>query len=175
MLDEQSGTLQSGGGDKGNAPGSRAIFGRDAGEGFSHGYQADSGGASRFFYTAKASRGEREAGLESMERRAHGMSGGAQSHGEGYDAAQSIGLNRVSRVANHHPTVNPIDLMQWLCRLVTPPGGLILDPFAGSGSTVIAALREGFRCIGIEREADYAEIARRRVEEDAPLFQRVAP
>ena len=71
-----------------------------------------------------------------------------------------------------HPTVKPIDLMRWLCRLVTPPGGTILDPFAGSGTTVIAALREGFNAIGIEREAEYVEISRRRIKEDAPLFNR---
>lgn len=73
-----------------------------------------------------------------------------------------------------HPTQKPIDLMRWLCRLVTPPGGLILDPFMGSGTTGIAALREGFRFVGIEREAEYVEIARRRIEEDAPLFNRGA-
>jgi site-specific DNA-methyltransferase (adenine-specific) len=63
--------------------------------------------------------------------------------------------------------------MQWLCRLVTPPGGMVLDPFLGSGSTAIAADREGFSCIGIEREADYVEIARRRISGDAPLLSRV--
>lgn len=62
--------------------------------------------------------------------------------------------------------------MAWLCRLITPPGGIILDPFAGSGSTLVAALRQGFRCIGIEREPQYVTIARARVEEDAPLFRR---
>lgn len=59
--------------------------------------------------------------------------------------------------------VKPITVMRWLCRLVTPPGGLVLDPFAGSGSTVIAAQLEGFDAIGIEREAEYADIARARV------------
>lgn len=73
---------------------------------------------------------------------------------------------------NHHPTVKPVALMRWLCRLITPPGGLILDPFLGSGSTMVAALQEGFRCVGIERDEQYADIARRRVEEDAPLFNR---
>lgn len=65
---------------------------------------------------------------------------------------------------NTHPTVKPTDLMRYLCRLVTPAGGLVLDPFAGSGSTGKAALLEGFRFIGIEREAQYVEIARARVE-----------
>lgn len=64
---------------------------------------------------------------------------------------------------NNHPTVKPTDLMAWLVRLITPPGGIVLDPFAGSGSTLVAARREGFGFIGIEREAEYVEIARARV------------
>lgn len=66
---------------------------------------------------------------------------------------------------NRHPTVKPIDLMAWLVRLITPPGGIVLDPFAGSGSTCVAARREGFFFIGIERELEYVEIARKRVGE----------
>lgn len=66
------------------------------------------------------------------------------------------------RIGSKHPTVKPVDLMQWLCRLVTPPGGTVLDPFAGTGTTGEAAFREGFRAILIEREAEYqADIARR--------------
>jgi len=64
---------------------------------------------------------------------------------------------------NNHPTVKPTDLMRYLCRLVTPPGGVVLDPFMGSGSTGKAAMLEGFRFVGIEREAEYAEIARARI------------
>jgi len=71
---------------------------------------------------------------------------------------------------NGHPTVKPVDLMQWLCRLITPPGGTVLDPFTGSGSTGMAALREGFDFIGIEREPGYVEIARARIIGDAPLL-----
>ena len=56
-----------------------------------------------------------------------------------------------------------LSLMRWLCRLITPPGGIILDPFLGSGSTGVAALAEGFKFVGIEREAEYMEIARRRI------------
>jgi site-specific DNA-methyltransferase (adenine-specific) len=65
---------------------------------------------------------------------------------------------------NSHPTVKPTELMRYLCRLVTPPGGVVLDPFMGSGSTGKAAVLEGFRFIGIEREAEYLEIARGRIE-----------
>jgi hypothetical protein len=66
---------------------------------------------------------------------------------------------------NTHPTVKPTDLMRYLCRLVTPPGGIVLDPFMGSGSTGKAAMLEGFRFIGIEREAEYLEIAKQRMQE----------
>ena len=64
---------------------------------------------------------------------------------------------------NTHPTVKPTDLMRYLCRLVTPPGGVVLDPFTGSGSTGKAALLEGFQFIGIEREQEYIEIASARI------------
>ena len=70
---------------------------------------------------------------------------------------------KVPKNANFHPTVKPTDLMAWLCRLITPPGGIVLDPFAGSGSTLVVAKREGFQYIGIEREAEYVEIAKARV------------
>ena len=62
-----------------------------------------------------------------------------------------------------HPTVKPLALMQWLVRLVTPPGGVVLDPFAGSGTTLEACVREGFDCIGIEREAEYLPLIRARL------------
>jgi site-specific DNA-methyltransferase (adenine-specific) len=78
---------------------------------------------------------------------------------------------------NGHPTVKPTELMRYLCRLVTPPGGTVLDPFAGSGSTGKAAALEGFRFIGIEREAEYVEIARARIAAAvarAGLFERTA-
>ena len=68
---------------------------------------------------------------------------------------------------NPHPTVKPTDLMRYLCRLITPPGGIVLDPFTGSGSTGKAAMAEGFRFIGIEREAEYIEIARARISAEA--------
>ena len=75
---------------------------------------------------------------------------------------------------NTHPTVKPGDLMRYLCRLVTPPGGTVLDPFAGSGSTLLAADREGFNAIGIELNPAYADMARRRITSDNPLFAEVA-
>jgi site-specific DNA-methyltransferase (adenine-specific) len=115
----------------------------------------DSGGASRFFYTAKASRKEREAGLEGMEARV------AQKWNSGGIAERR--METAKPLSNVHPTVKPIALMRWLCRLVTPKGGIVMDPFTGSGTTGCAAVLEGFRFVGIEREAEYVEIARKRV------------
>jgi hypothetical protein len=127
-------------------------------------YAGDTGGASRFFpnfrYTAKASRRERNAGLEGMPEREHqsGMGGAMPIDDQGRDR------DRLETVAaNHHPTVKPIDLMRWIVRLVTPPGGTVLDPFAGSGSTGCAAVLEKMEFIGIEMDPEYAEIARRRI------------
>jgi len=65
---------------------------------------------------------------------------------------------------NNHPTVKPTDLMRYLCRLVTPPNGIVLDPFMGSGSTGVAAILEGFRFVGIEREPHYHQIATKRID-----------
>jgi site-specific DNA-methyltransferase (adenine-specific) len=117
----------------------------------------DSGGASRFFYCAKASREEREAGVGDEEKPLH-WSSGDQNPG----SFQSDGTKRSAR--NNHPTVKPVDLMRWLVRLVTPPGGLILDPFIGSGTTAVAAILEGFRCIGIDNNAEYLATAQARIE-----------
>ena len=84
------------------------------------------------------------------------------------DAARFFYCAKASKAdrgqGNNHPTVKPTELMRYLCRLVTPPGGVVLDPFMGSGSTGKAAVLEGFKFIGIEREAEYLEIARGRIE-----------
>lgn len=116
------------------------------------------GGASRFFYTAKASRSEREEGLDEFRKTPGG------SNAKGYTADVARGQDRNRPVANNHPTVKPLDLMRWLCRLVTPPKGKILDPFTGSGSTGCAALSEGFSFVGIELDPDYAALATKRIE-----------
>lgn len=116
-------------------------------------------GASRFFYCAKASKADRDEGLKNNPKpfvqfqTANGTSGKPSSLSEGRNTAYR----------NNHPTVKPTDLMRYLCRLVTPKGGLVLDPFCGSGSTGKAAMLEGFRFIGIEMDAQYVEIARERV------------
>jgi site-specific DNA-methyltransferase (adenine-specific) len=122
------------------------------------------GDAARFFYTAKASKADRDAGCGAMEARVHqsGMGGEMPIDDEGCSRDRFKAISR-----NHHPTVKPTDLMRYLCRLVTPPGGIVLDPFAGSGSTGKAAILEGFRFIGVEREAEYIEIARARIQREA--------
>jgi site-specific DNA-methyltransferase (adenine-specific) len=117
----------------------------------------DSGGASRFFYCAKASREEREAGVRGEEKPLRWFSGGKNP-----GSFQADGTKRSAR--NNHPTVKPIDLMRWLVRLVTSPGGTILDPFIGSGTTAVAAVLEGFHCIGIDNNAEYLKTARDRVD-----------
>ena len=72
---------------------------------------------------------------------------------------------------NHHPTPKATALMRYLCRLITPPGGIVLDPFTGSGSTGKGAILEGFRFIGIEREAEYLEIAKARIAHAIANYQ----
>lgn len=124
------------------------------------------GNASRFFYVAKTSKRERNAGLEGMPDKMLARSGGAAAaaaRGESYDNGDGS-FNKTILTKNNHPTVKPIRLMEYLIRLITPPGGTVLDPFMGSGSTCVAAKRLGFKFIGIEREAEYVEIAKRRIE-----------
>jgi hypothetical protein len=87
-----------------------------------------------------------------------------------YTSKASRAERTIGGAAPIHPTVKPLDLMQWLVRLVTPPGGVVLDCFAGSGTTGVACDREGFDAILIEREAEYIPIIRARVRGDAPLF-----
>ena len=76
--------------------------------------------------------------------------------------------SKADRAGSKHPTVKPVALMRWLCRMVTPPGGTVLDPFAGSGTTGQAALEEGFDCVLIEREEEYAADIERRLGLKAP-------
>ncbi len=131
-------------------------------------FQGDSGSAARFFYCAKASREDREDGL------AHIPLSLAMRYGEkgqGPKPQQTPAVPVLQR--NSHPTVKPTDLMRWLCRLVTPPGGLILDPFMGSGSTGRAAFAEGFRFVGIEKDAQWIPIAEARIRAISPLFAEV--
>jgi site-specific DNA-methyltransferase (adenine-specific) len=144
-------------------PGS-VCFGVYGGNATSVDTYGDSGSAARFFYCAKVSREERNKGCEGLNKKPMLWSAGTQSPG----TFQSKGTDRSAN--NAHPTVKPLALMTYLCRLVTPPKGTVLDLFMGSGSTGIAALREGFDFIGIELNPEYVKIARLRIEADAPLF-----
>lgn len=122
------------------------------------------GDAARFFYCPTASKADRDEGCEGMEK----PSGLVGNKWTDQDYRRGDIEPAVSR-RNHHPTVKPTDLMRYLCRLVTPPGGIVLDPFTGSGSTGKAAVLEGFQFLGIEREAEYVELARARI---APKIDR---
>ena len=125
----------------------------------------------RYFYCAKTSKSERNQGLDNFDTKRVGMSNGAQSKGDGYDKGQGIGLNRVIERKNTHPTVKPLKLMKYLCRLVTPKDGTVLDPFMGSGSTGMAAKDESFDFIGIEKEKEYYDIANSRIKVISPLAE----
>jgi DNA modification methylase len=180
LLDEQSGERPSG--FRPNRPNHKGGDTRPSGFAMTKmgDTYADQGGSSRFFlnlswqpgeldeaarfiYTAKASRRERNAGLEGMPPLPNQTLAGGEFRPNGRNATSRTAVGQ-----NHHPTVKPIALMRYLVRLVTPPDGLILDPFAGSGTTGIAASLEGFRFVGIEQDAGYAEIARRRIANATP-------
>lgn len=121
--------------------------------------RGDTGSAARFFYCAKASKRDRDEGLADFPK----LKAGNVSNTSGQHITRRDEGYEVSPRANNHPTVKPTDLMRYLCRLVTPPGGTVLDPFTGSGSTGKAALLEGFAFIGFELSAEYAEIANARI------------
>jgi site-specific DNA-methyltransferase (adenine-specific) len=117
--------------------------------------RGDSGGASRFFFTAKPCASEKAFGLEELE---------AVRVNDGRDTPIDNAYQRgETKRRNKHPTVKSLQLMRHHCRLVTPPGGIVLDPFSGSGSTGVAAVREGFRFIGIEQSEEFASFARARI------------
>ncbi len=116
----------------------------------------DTGGASRFFYCAKASKKERNAGC--------GGGGTGTTHDATFGECEKANWKKVN--GNHHPTVKPLALMRYLCKLTkTPTGGIVLDPYAGSGTTLVACIKEGREYIGIEREKEYCEIAECRMKE----------
>ena len=176
VLDEQSGLLKSGDGKSGKHKINRngntdGVCKMDMGKSNDAIHYGDKGGASRFFYNAKVSKKERNEGLEGFEEKS------IEGLGHGLDRICSIceapqlkpcdceGNKWIVRPKkNTHPTVKPISLMAYLCRLITPQGGLVLDPFMGSGSTGCAAIEEGFRFAGMEMEEQYFEIAKARIE-----------
>lgn len=171
LLDEQSGDV------KGN-PGAKQTtafrFMNEAGEKqkLIQGNRKDIGGASRFFYVAKASKRDRNEGLEELEPQRH--SDREKDDGVGGDNPRNS-TNQAKQ--NFHPTVKPTELMRYLVKLVTPPNGLVLDPFTGSGSTGKAAILEGFSFLGMEMTEDYIPIiegrlrhAETQVKENEGLF-----
>ena len=120
-------------------------------------FHGDTGSAARFFYCAKASKADRNAGCEHLEAKQYSHDGRETTIENAYQRNNSV-------AQNNHPTVKPTELMRYLCRLVTPPGGLVLDPFMGSGSTGKAARLEGLRFVGCELSAEYLKIAQARIE-----------
>jgi len=167
LLDEQSEVLKSGKAGKKEVQSNTDWFG--GGKLNKSNQIGDSGGASRFFYCAKAHKSERNAGLEDLDDVVYGQSGGARQKiregGEEYIQEDHIGLNKIKKVKNDIATLKPINLMRYLVRLVTPPEGVVLDPFAGSGTTGCACVIEGFDYVLIEKRKRFANvIAPRRIE-----------
>ena len=133
----------------------------------------DKGGASRFFYVAKVSKKERNLGLDGFEEtttggKGHGLDRRCSHCNTSMLKPEDCKCEEPDWITppkkNTHPTLKPINLMTYLCRLVTPEGGIVLDPFMGSGSTGISALLEGFRFVGMEMDKDYFKIAEARIE-----------
>ena len=124
----------------------------------------DQGNASRYFYCAKTSKDERNSGLHGRHQGQYSSDGRAKEIENAYQRNKSVS-------ANTHPTVKPVELMRYLVRLVTPKGGVILDPFMGSGSTGMGAREEDFSFIGIEKEKEYYEIAKARIKNVKPQLK----
>ena len=158
LLDEQSGISKSTGGRIGKKDKSNVDFGlsgkyEKGDPGF-----GDVGGASRFFYVAKASKRDRNEGLEELPEQRHAD----RKKSDGVGGNNPRNRTNVPK-SNFHPTVKPTTLMRYLVKLVTPPGGIVLDPFTGSGSTGKAAILEGFQFIGVELTGDYLPIIEGRL------------
>ena len=159
MLDRQSGELSICGGPK-STDHKEGMFGiGQPGQIFN-----DSGGASRFFYCAKASKEDRDEGLEDFKLHMKKMGTFQDGRPHCSEDYKYQGQGR-----NHHPTVKPTDLMQYLCRLVTPPGGTVFDPFMGSGSTGKGAVRENFKFIGIDNDKENIPLAIARINAPAQV------
>lgn len=157
---------KSGAGAEGNTGAALGAESRPAGTRMiQHPDAGVAGSAARFFYCAKASREDRNDGCGGLPLKQSGM----VSNTSGQHMTRRDG-GAPAAAANNHPTVKPTDLMRWLCRLVTPPGGLILDPFMGSGSTGRGAIAEGFRFAGCELNPEYAAIAEARIKAVQPGF-----
>jgi hypothetical protein len=169
-LDAQSGEVVSGGTPAfRSADRFRNTYGAFKGQEVEEGIGRSAGGASRFYYVAKPSREERDMGTEGLTPRTACEATARRGGTAGLNSPRA-GAGRTGGARNFHPTVKPVELMRWLVRLVTPPGGTVLDPFMGSGTTGMACRYELRQFIGIEREGDYVAIAERRIGAVAPLF-----
>ena len=149
--------------DGGRWPANLIHDGSEEVEGFFPG--DDGASAARFFYSAKASKRDRDEGLNGFQA-VHRVNGNKWTDQDYRVSRRDRPQSKESGPwrKNIHPTVKPTDLMRYLCRLVTPPGGLVLDPFTGSGSTGKGAVMEGFRFVGVELSPEYAAIARARIQ-----------
>jgi DNA modification methylase len=171
MLDEQTGVLSSGFMKAGTArlmsdnP-NKNTYGKWNPDTVANDTYGDSGGASRFFYCPKVSKSERNEGLGDFPIKQSSSMSGRRSPEDmsAFKIDNDVTGRFVTERQNIHPTVKPVDLMLYLIRLVTPKGGVTLDPFMGSGSSGKAAVRGGFDFIGIEREDEYFKIAEARIE-----------
>ena len=148
------------------------ILDEEAGKMLDEQTGSDVGGASRFFYCPKTSKKDRNEGCENIEAKSVGTLNANSADLENYGGS-SLGASSLKGEHknpepknNFHPTVKPTDLMLYLIRLVTPKGGVTLDPFMGSGSTGKAAIRGGFDFVGIERESEYFDIAKARIQNE---------
>ena len=132
----------------------------------------DQGNASRYFYCAKTSKDERNSGLHSFQtKQTQGGGGGIGNYQNDVNSASGKFGSEKAPSKNTHPTVKPVELMRYLVRLVTPKGGVVLDPFMGSGSTGMGAREEDFNFIGIEKEEEYYEIAKARIKNVKPQLK----
>lgn len=163
ILDEQSGLLKTGAMKKSYEYVNNGYsIGKPSGS-TKQIYESNSGGASRFFYCAKASKSERNKGLDGFEEKENKHSTYGIHSEEGLINNGRNPENRTRAMSNFHPTVKPIKLMQYLVKLVTPPNGIVLDPFCGSGTTGVACTLDGFHFVGIEQDPEYTKIAEARI------------
>lgn len=164
MLDEQSGPRGANSQVKGTEPSSASTgIVTNLRKRVKGAFHADTGGASRFFYCPKTSPTERDLGCEHLEPKTGGEATDREEDSAGTKSPRA-GAGRGGGHRNFHPTVKPIALMRWLVRLVTPPGGMVLDPFTGSGSTGVASWLEQRQFLGAELTAEYAPIIAGRMQ-----------
>jgi DNA modification methylase len=177
ILDEQSGISKTGDIKPYKSNSNSTIYG--GGKGYNTeirntNFKGDKGGASRFFYVAKASKSERNKGLDDFEEKPLAFSnqakaelkrGNLEFNGNGIIGEGIVGHgNKINMLKNFHPTVKPIKLMQYLVKMITPPNGIVLDPFCGSGTTGVACKLDGFSFVGLEQDPEYTKIAEARIE-----------